>query len=168
MFQGNQELEQFLAQRQAKQQTLTLVTGVFDILHPEHLAFLQAAKKTADLLLLGLESDARVRQIKGPGRPINSEQQRLLNLKKEQLADLIFILPEDFASAQAHEDLIAYLRPDFLAVSAHTSYIAEKRRIVEKFGGRLLIVREHNPNYSTTRILRKPKSPSKAKKERSK
>lgn len=150
-------LDQFLEDRQKRKLSLTLVTGVFDLLHQEHLNFLQAAKKTADLLIVGLESDRRVKEIKGPDRPINEQNRRLANLAEKGIADLVFILPEDFKSSSAHEALIDKIRPDNLAVSAHTSFIAEKRRIMNKFTGKLIVVHEHNPNYSSTRLLRKKK-----------
>ncbi len=82
-------LEDFLTHRKQQQKTLTLVTGVFDLLHEEHLRFLQKAKKTADFLLVGVESDLRVRQMKGQNRPLNDQLHRLQNLQKLGIADFI-------------------------------------------------------------------------------
>lgn len=132
---------------------IVLVTGVFDILHAEHQAFLGEAKKLGDFLLVGIESDVRVRKLKGEGRPVNSQDLRVHNLLNWQIADEVFILPEQFSSPQDHEDLIALIQPSFLAVSAHTPHQAEKKRLVEKYGGELRIVLEHNPEISTTKIL---------------
>ncbi|KKS79400.1 MAG: Bifunctional protein HldE, partial [Candidatus Beckwithbacteria bacterium GW2011_GWA2_43_10] len=66
-----------------------LVTGCFDVLHSEHKKFLKAAKKLGGTLLVGLETDARTRQLKGPGRPINSLRLRLKNLQQLGIADQV-------------------------------------------------------------------------------
>ena len=58
-------------------QTTVLATGVFDVLHIEHIRFLAAAKQQGDRLIVGVESDVRVRAMKGPGRPLHDEQVRL-------------------------------------------------------------------------------------------
>ena len=58
-----------------------LVTGVFDLLHQEHINFLTKAKAVGDILVVGLETDTRVKQLKGFNRPINSTKDRLQNLE---------------------------------------------------------------------------------------
>jgi len=70
------QIEVVLHKARSEKQTVVLVTGVFDIFHSEHKVFLQKAKQAGDILLVGIESDVRVTQIKGPGRPINSQQKR--------------------------------------------------------------------------------------------
>lgn len=147
------QLATFLKQRAQQKQSLTLVTGVFDLLHEEHLHFLQKAKKTADLLLVGLESDRRVKQIKGANRPINDQHQRLLNLQKLAIADFIFILPENFSTYEEHRQLIARIRPDFMAISSNTAFQDVKKRILAEFGGQLLIVHDFNPDWSSSKLI---------------
>ncbi|MEX0896269.1 MAG: adenylyltransferase/cytidyltransferase family protein [Patescibacteria group bacterium] len=129
-----------------------LVTGVFDIVHQEHRAFLRDAKKLG-YLVVGVESDLRVRQIKGEGRPIHPAAIRVEQLQKLAIADEIFVLPELFSSPDDHRLLLAQLRPDILAVSAHTKHIDKKQRLMQEIGGRVMIVREHNPAISTTLLL---------------
>jgi D-beta-D-heptose 7-phosphate kinase/D-beta-D-heptose 1-phosphate adenosyltransferase len=153
----NQELDNFLAKRKAKKQSLTLVTGVFDLLHEEHRLFLQKAKELADLLIIGIESDLRVKQMKGEDRPINSQAQRLENLNKWKLADFIFILPEKFSKAEDHRKLIAEIRPDFMAVSSNTAFQAEKSAILAEFDAKLAIVHDFNPALSSSKIMTKLK-----------
>ncbi len=140
------------------QKTLTLVTGVFDILHEEHRKFLEKAKQLGEMLIIGVESDVRVRAIKGEGRPINLQDQRVENLEKLQVADAVFILPEQFSKPSDHEDLIAQIRPDFLAISSHTRHQEAKQNILQKYGGKLMVVHEHNPDVSTTKIILQGKS----------
>ena len=132
---------------------IVLVTGVFDLLHQEHLNFLTKAKKIGDFLVVALESDVRVRQMKGPLRPQNNQEVRVNNIKSLKIADLVFLLPEEFDHPQDREDFIARLQPDILAVSAHTNFLDQKRQIMEKFGGKLIVVHQHNPQVSSTIIL---------------
>jgi len=132
-----------------------LVTGVFDVLHQEHTRFLQAAKATGDYLLVGLESDKRVKQIKGADRPVFDQQTRKKNLEKLNLADEVFVLPEKFQTKADHIKLIRQLKPDVLAVSAHTAHQSEKTKIMQECGGQLKVVYQHNPKFSTTQLISK-------------
>lgn len=149
---GN-ELLQLLKKARKERQTVVLATGVFDILHQEHINFLTKAKKEGDVLIVGLESDSRVKKIKGEGRPINQQNDRLKNLTSLNIADYVFILPEKFDSPTDHIALITQIKPDVLAVSSHTSHLEEKAKIVEKLGGRLKIVHQHNPGVSSTMLI---------------
>jgi D-beta-D-heptose 7-phosphate kinase/D-beta-D-heptose 1-phosphate adenosyltransferase len=149
-----QDLDHFLAARMKTKKTLTLVTGVFDLLHEEHRNFLLKAKPLADLLLVGLESDVRVKQLKGDDRPINKQSQRLANLRAWGIADYIFILPENFSKPAEHRRLIEYIRPNFMAVSSHTAFASEKEAILADFGAKLVVVHEFNPKFSSSRIIK--------------
>ncbi len=135
--------------------TVVLVTGVFDVLHQEHLHFLEAAKECGDLLVVALESDARVRQIKGPNRPHFSQVERCEHLVALNIADCVVILPEEFSSSDHHRAVIAQIRPTYLAVSSHTKHLEKKRAILSEYGGTVIVVHDHNPNESTTQILAK-------------
>lgn len=137
----------------AQNQKVVLVTGVFDILHPEHEAFLRAARELGDFLLVAIESDVRVKQIKGPDRPINAQALRMLNLEKLKIANAVYILPEHFSTPSDHEQFIAEVRPAFLAVSEHTAHLDKKAAILAKVGGKVIVVRKHNPAISTTQII---------------
>lgn len=130
-----------------------LVTGVFDILHSEHIAFLKKAKALGSYLIIGIESDFRVREMKGPERPVNSQMVRKQNLENLAIADEIFILPEQFSNPEDHKKLIRQIKPDFLAVSSHTKYLDRKQAILDEFGGKVVVVHEHNPEISTTKLL---------------
>ena len=136
-------------------QKVVLVTGVFDLLHIEHLRFLTKAKASGDKLVVGLESDARVKSIKGHERPINSQAIRLEQMEALKSVDLVFILPEVFSNQVAWEQLIATLKPDIYAVSSHTSFLANKRAICQKFGVTFTIVHQHNPKFSSSLLLAK-------------
>ncbi|MCX6817016.1 MAG: adenylyltransferase/cytidyltransferase family protein [Candidatus Beckwithbacteria bacterium] len=133
---------------------IILVTGVFDILHIEHKKLLLAAKNQGGILLVGVEADQRVRQLKGPGRPINKLEVRIKNLQKLKLSDEVFPLPEKFDSDEDHSALINQIKPDILAVSSSTPNLAVKRRTMQCSGGRVVIVLPHNPQISTTKIIK--------------
>lgn len=133
--------------------TIVLVTGVFDVLHSEHVAFLNKAKLQGDVLIIGVESDKRVRQIKGEGRPIHTAEDRVGALLELGISDQIFILPDNFSTPQDHTGLIQTIKPSVLAVSSHTKHLDKKKQILASVGGVVSIVHDHNPGISTTQIL---------------
>lgn len=129
-----------------------LATGVFDILHQEHINFL---KKAAQLgpLYIGIESDVRVRKMKGEGRPINSQEVRKKNLEDLKIARQVIILPESFDVPEERLQFLKELRPTVLAVSSHSPHLENKSRLMQSIGGRLQIVHQFNPEFSTTKII---------------
>lgn len=132
-----------------------LVTGVFDLLHIEHLRFLTKAKAAGDKLLVGIESDRRVKAIKGHERPVNNQtirQEQLLALKA---VDSVFVLPEQFSAQVDWETLISQIQPDIYAVSSHTSYLENKQAICQKYGITFAVVHQFNPAYSSSKLHQK-------------
>lgn len=150
----NYSLVQLFAKTNRDQKKkVVLVTGVFDLLHSEHIQFLEKSKKTGDVLIVGVESDTRVRKMKGEGRPINSQNLRAENVRSLGIVDVVFILPEQFSKPADHERLISELKPSILAVSSHTDHLKEKRYLLKKYHGVVQVVHQHNPKISTTDIL---------------
>ncbi len=137
---------------------MILATGVFDVLHEEHLVFLRKAKALGGRLVVGIESDERVRRLKGLARPVHSETARRENLEKLGIADVVFVLPEQFDTPDDHRKLLATLRPDILAISSHTPHISEKQQLMQEIGGRVEIVHQHNPAVSSTILLERGSS----------
>jgi len=132
---------------------IVLVTGVFDLIHIEHIRFLKKAKLAGDKLLVGLETDSRVKHIKGPYRPINNQTVRLEQINALKPVDLAFLLPQKFNTKAAWEKLITDLKPDIYAVSSHTSFLKSKQFLVEKHGVKLKIAHQHNPSLSTSMLI---------------
>jgi len=132
---------------------IVLATGCFDLLHQGHRKFLKAAKAQGDLLIVGLETDKRVRQLKGKGRPINKLAARLKNLAKIKVVDLVFPLPESFGDVQAHLELLRLVKPDILALSQNTPHIEVKKKLIEKTGGRLFVFPFDN-RFSTSKLIK--------------
>lgn len=86
-------LEQFLAENKDKK--IVFTNGCFDILHRGHVTYLAEAKKLGDLLVLGVNSDASVKRLKGPERPINNEKDRAYVLSQLKSVDFTEIFTED-------------------------------------------------------------------------
>lgn len=150
---------------------IVLVTGFFDLLHQEHIKFLLKAKAVGDILIVAVESDERARQIKGEGRPVETQTlrcQKLLDLHlteiqenrkigTQKVVDYVITLGSDFNNPAAFESLISATKPNFLAVSSHTKHQDKKKTLVEKYGGQLAIVHDWNPSISTTQIIQSKK-----------
>ena len=97
----------------------------------------------------------RARELKGEGRPVENEQIRLSHIKKLPYVDEAFVLPQDFNTTTRYEELIWHVQPDVYAVSSHSLYQENKQKIIEKFGGKLVIVHQHNPEISTTKTIQR-------------
>lgn len=138
-----------------KHDSIVLATGFFDLLHQEHRKFLKKAAKQADTLVVAVESDQRARKLKGEGRPRQTQKTRAKNLAKLPYVDHVILLPDNFGQPEVKERLLKNLQPDLLAISSHTPHQKEKQKLVEKYGGKLKIVHQHNPEVSTTKILKK-------------
>lgn len=143
--------------REAKSQLkrVVFVSGVFDLLHEEHKHFLEKARQQGSYLIVAVESDQRVREMKGPDRPIQSQKERVEAIWDTGFADAVAVLPEAFSRTEHHVALMKLLAPQFLAVSENSPHQEGKRAIMELVGGQLVVVHEHNPAVSTTKIIEK-------------
>ncbi|SRR6266496_476730 len=130
--------------------TVVFTNGVFDILHPGHVRYLQDARNEGDALIVGLNSDRSVKAIKGPSRPINSEAERAELLAALGCVDAVIVFDEDDPHG-----LIDRLRPDVLVKGA--DWLADHiigRETVEAGGGRVVRI-PLAQGYSTSDIIRK-------------
>src|SRR4249919_4073430 len=93
--------------------TIVFTNGVYDLLHPGHVRYLQAARAEGDALIVGVNSDRSVRANKGPGRPINPEQERAELIAALAAVDAAVIFDEDTPHA-----IISALQPDVLVKGA--------------------------------------------------
>jgi len=133
--------------------TIVFTNGVFDLLHPGHVRYLQHARSLGDALIVGINSDRSVRSNKGPERPIMPEAERVEVLEALKCVDATVVFDED-----TPHDLIAALQPDVLVKGADWAEDAiVGRDIVEARGGR--VVRAPiAAGYSTTSIIAKIKA----------
>jgi D-beta-D-heptose 7-phosphate kinase/D-beta-D-heptose 1-phosphate adenosyltransferase len=143
-------LDQFVRAARAAGRKIAFTNGVFDILHPGHVRYLQAARSHGDLLIVGLNSDASVRRNKGPSRPINPEDERAEVLAALACVDAVSIFDDDTPA-----DIIRRVQPDVLVKGA--DWPADQivgRDTVEARGGRV-ILEPVEQGYATTRIIEK-------------
>ena len=136
-----------------RREKIVLITGCFDILHQEHRKFLTKAKQQGDLLVVGLESDQRVKTLKGEKRPIHSWLVRMQRLARLKQANFIIKLPDNFNRRAVRWRLLQLIKPDVLAISGHDPLENQKRKECQKFGCQIRIVHQYNPKISTTKIL---------------
>jgi len=156
-----------------KGKKIVLATGFFDLLHDEHINFLNKAKIEGDILVVAVESDERARILKGEGRPVETQQircQKLLDLRltgkrddgktgKRKLVDYVIALAPDFDNFEAYDALMEAIKPEIYAVSSHTNHLNSKTFLAEKYGGQLVVVHDFNPDISTTQIIQSTNKP---------
>ena len=133
---------------------LVVVTGVFDLLHIGHLLFLEAARSQGDALIIGVESDERVRRWKGPNRPIQSQNDRAALLAALRIVDRCFIVAGERVDPDYYAELLRPLNPLYLAVTADDPFLAVKRDAMRAIGVELRVVTPRIENHSTTRLVR--------------
>ena len=140
-----------LAEELKKQNKIIVTTnGVFDILHLGHIKYLQEAKKLGDVLIVAINSDSSVKQIKGPERPINNEQSRAEVLAALSFVDYVVIFNETDPV-----NILSEIKPD-IHVKGGDYKIDEiiEKDIVEKNNGKIVLIPEIK-GYSTTDLINK-------------
>jgi D-beta-D-heptose 7-phosphate kinase/D-beta-D-heptose 1-phosphate adenosyltransferase len=129
----------------ARGERIGFTNGCFDLIHPGHVSLLQQARAACDRLVVGLNSDASVRRIKGPERPVQGETARAIVLASLGAVDLVVLFDHD-----TPVELIRAIRPDVLVKGA--DYRLDQvvgADIVQSYGGRVLLA-ELVPGQSTT------------------
>ena len=134
----------------SESQRVVATNGCFDILHVGHVRYLAAAQKLGDVLVVGLNGDDSVRQLKGEGRPVNRERDRAEVLAALESVDYVTIFPENRATN--------FLRAAAPAVYAKGGdYTADtlepgERAVLDEFGSRIEII-PFEKGYSTSELL---------------
>ena len=126
---------------------LCFTNGCFDLIHPGHVQYLEEARALGDFLVVGLNSDASVARLKGPGRPLQDEAARAAVLLGLRSVDAVVRFDEDTPL-----ELIRALQPDVLVKGGdYTPEAVVGREFVEGRGGRLVLI-PFLPGHSTSRI----------------
>ncbi len=125
-----------LSRHRGLDETVVFTNGCFDVLHAGHIAFLEAAAREGDVLVVGLNSDASVRRLKGPGRPVCREDERVRVLEALQPVDYVVVFDEDTPAR-----LVDAIRPDVLVKGEDwRDKGVVGRETVEAAGGRVVLV----------------------------
>jgi len=120
----------------ARGRTVALANGCFDVLHVGHVRYLAGARAEADVLVVGVNGDASVGRLKGPGRPVLPAADRALLVASLRAVDHVVIFEEDDVSS-----LIRTLRPDVHCKGTdYTPETVPERDVVKACGGRVAIV----------------------------
>jgi len=135
----------------AEDKTTVLVGGCFDIFHYGHFVFLKKAKNLGDILIVALESDKKVRELKGKGRPITPLRARAEILAAFFFIDYILLLPY-FPDDKSYNNLAIGLQPDIIATTAGDLQLVKKQKQAESVGGKVVII-PHIDTPSTSEIL---------------
>ncbi|MCF2611964.1 D-glycero-beta-D-manno-heptose 1-phosphate adenylyltransferase [Fusobacterium perfoetens] len=129
---------------------VVFTNGCFDILHVGHLRYLNEAKKQGDVLIIGVNSDASVKRLKGESRPINNQFDRAEMLSGLKVVDYTVIFEED-----TPEELIATLKPSIHVKGGdYKKEDLPETKIVESYGGEVRIL-SFVEGKSTTNIVKK-------------
>ncbi len=139
-------------QLRAEGKRVVLTNGVFDLLHTGHLHYLQHARALGDALVIALNSDASVRELKGPLRPIQNEEERAFALAATWFVDGIVIFREKRLTAE-----ILRLQPDVYCKAgdyALEKLNAEERTALEKIGAKIEFL-SFLEGFSTTALIAK-------------
>ena len=142
------ELEEFLSKNQGKK--IVFTNGCFDIIHKGHVTYLNEAKKLGDLLVIGLNSDASVKRLKGSERPINNEWDRQYVMGQLKAVDFVEIFHEDTPL-----NLILKVKPKVLVKGGDwkIDQIVGAKEVIES-GGEVFSL-QFVDGYSTTSIIHK-------------
>ncbi len=127
--------------------TVVFTNGCYDVLHPGHIRLLEQARSLGDILILALNTDASVQRLKGPTRPLISQNDRAQVAAALASVDAVTFFDED-----TPRELIAAVLPDILIKGADWSHFIAGREEVEAAGGKVLAL-PLEPGYSTTGIL---------------
>jgi rfaE bifunctional protein nucleotidyltransferase chain/domain len=146
------ELGAISSEMRAAGKKLVVTNGCFDLLHVGHVRYLRSARKLGDALAVGLNGDESVRLLKGPGRPLNNEQDRAVVLAALSAVDYVAIFPEARATR-----FLETVRPALYVKGGdyeRETLNVEERAALEKSGAQIQIL-PFVEGYSTSRLIEK-------------
>ncbi|MDD5147416.1 MAG: adenylyltransferase/cytidyltransferase family protein [Candidatus Daviesbacteria bacterium] len=142
-----------LCDRLKKQdRVVVLAGGCFDVLHPGHVTFLEKAKKAGDILVVLLESDEKIKTIKGVNRPVHTQSERAKVLSALAPIDYIVKLPY-FKKDLEYDRLISKIKPGVIAATSKIKNIRHYRRAAQLAGAKLKFVTKTIGSYSTSSLI---------------
>ena len=143
-----EKLKNFLKKAKKEGKKIVFTNGCFDILHAGHVRIIEFSKSQGDLLILGLNTDASIKRLKGPSRPINKEKDRAIVVSALQAVDGVVLFKEDTPL-----NLIKTIKPDILVKGADYT----KENVVgREYAGKVVLC-PLVKGKSTTNIIKKAK-----------
>lgn len=153
---GREPLAERVTRERAAGRTIAFANGCFDLLHVGHVRYLEASAREADVLVVALNDDAMVRQLKGEHRPILSAEHRAALVAALRCVDYVVIFPEATVGP-----LLQLLRPDVHCKGTdYTVDSVPERAVVQAYGGRTAIVgdpKDHSTRELLARIADAPR-----------
>lgn len=147
---GREELAREVARLRREGRRVVFTNGVFDLLHAGHVRYLKEAASLGDVLVVGLNGDASVRELKGPSRPIVPEGDRAEVLAALEVVDYVVLFPERTAEAT-----VGILRPDvYVKGGDYSPDRLPEARVVQGYGGEVRLLPYHE-DRSTTGIIQR-------------
>ncbi|HYK16993.1 MAG TPA: adenylyltransferase/cytidyltransferase family protein [Bryobacteraceae bacterium] len=144
---SRQELIDLRAEWKRDGKIVVFTNGCYDILHPGHIRLLERARSLGDVLILALNTDASVQRLKGPTRPMISQDDRAELACALEAVDAVTFFDEE-----TPRELIADVLPDVLVKGADWAHFIAGREEVEAAGGKVMAL-PLEPGYSTTDIV---------------
>jgi D-beta-D-heptose 7-phosphate kinase/D-beta-D-heptose 1-phosphate adenosyltransferase len=143
-----------VATHRAAGRSVVFTNGCFDVLHRGHVRYLRQARALGDVLVVAVNSDASVARLKGPGRPVNSAEDRCAVLAALSVVDHVAIFDEDTPVR-----LVAAVRPDvYVKGGDYTVGDLPEAAVVDRYGGEVRIL-AYLPGRSSTQILNRAARP---------
>jgi D-glycero-beta-D-manno-heptose 1-phosphate adenylyltransferase len=148
------QLKAIVAENRASERRIVFANGCFDLLHAGHARYLEAAKEMGDVLIVGINSDACVRALKGEGRPLQNEMDRAEIIASIQCVDYVLLFDDPTV-----DGILRELRPDVHAKGTdYTEESVPERNTVLGYGGKVAIVgdpKDHSSRDLIQTILSK-------------
>ncbi len=148
------DISETVLKLKAENKKIVLVGGCFDIIHPGHILFLEAAKKEGDVLILLLESDKNIKKRKGEGRPVNSIKNRQIVVSS--IGDVDYIIPlVGVTTDDEYDRIMIQIKPEVIAITEGDSQTEKRKKQCESIGAELKVVIKKIDNKSTTALINK-------------
>lgn len=146
------DLQKLANDLRAQGKKIVTTNGCFDLLHVGHIRYLKAARELGDVLIVGLNSDASVRKLKGPERPVNSEDDRAEILASLDCVDYVSIFDENTA-----DEFLKLIKPNiYVKGGDYAPRDLPEAPTAESLGCEIRIL-QHVPGKSTTSLVEKMK-----------
>lgn len=149
-FFSREKLARVIARHKKKRQRVVFANGCFDLLHVGHLRYLEGAKKAGDILVVALNTDASVRRLKGPTRPLMPLKERVELISAFECVDYV----TSFSEANA-EKTLRVLRPDIQAKGTdYTKKSVPEAALMKELGGGVVITGDAK-DHSSSDLIKK-------------